>query len=565
MSEYPTPPEKVREGDTLSSRWMNKVVDCLKAVPETATKTANSSSSQIGVKPLMRNNKYREPEARPLPFYHKGDFELRIKPVQFCNVDGETGNWDKILQVREGHIIDYHGTYQKVPMAEGSGSGSGSEEQGGSASSGSSDGGSATDDEVIECDADWHDIGVISSTTSAPIEVFVVIKQDSKGAVTEAYFSTIEEEYIPWGFESREEAERYMQAAKQAQESGTEIDSSVDDGSGVVSVRIGSAHSEAVEQGDYTERHFYIEQNHSGPIELQVVEVQPFAPIMAFTEGSGGSAGGSGGGIPEAICLFLQRDVNLFIFKGLLPGEGILMSDGEIITVALDYANDGMTAQSDPTPLATGDQTLGGVNFIKYNSINAAPHIRHGVIDIPTADTVDRHATGVINGVEVTYIEEGESANNYIEDGKIHIEIIKFKGDEGSEPPHEGTGAGSEAGSIPGGGGSVPHGSGSAGGSVSGCDCAAKWQALEAWKASIEARLSALESAIQGGCNCNCECHADGLMAEIQEAIDNAVAGVQVQASLSQLLETTQTGELQLDGQVNANSRGGTSSVDAHY
>lgn len=101
---------------------------------------------------------------------------------------------------------------------------------------------------------------------------------------------------------------------------------------------------------------------------------------------------------------------------------------------------------------------------------------------------------------------------------------------------------------------------------MEGCGCAAKWQALEAWKASIEARLTALENGGGGGGGgCNCQCLAAGLMDEIQQAIDDAVANVQVRASLSQVLEVTETGELRLDGNVNANANGGNSSVDAHY
>lgn len=442
----PKPPEKVREGQIVSARWMNRVVDCLDALVKEnggVAGTGMGSSSSIDSKGLIRNTKFRAPEEVELPVYWKDDFKLRIKPKQFCEVDKE-GNWNKVLQVREGHIIDYRGMDQLVPMAK-------------------------------------------------------------------------------------------------------------EDGSGEVSVLIGQAHSEVV--NDEGEKHYYIEQNHSGRIELQVVQVQPFAPVMS----GGGSADGSAGGDIEPLCLFLERDVNLFIFKGLYNREGITLSDGLNIGIGLEYANDGLVAQSDANASETGDQMLGGVNFIKYNSLNSAPHIRHGVVDIPTADTLDRHATGVVNGITVEYVEEGESAQSYIEDGHIHVAIKKFGGGgDGSTPQW---GSGSQEGSVPGGGGSSEGGS-----AMEGCGCAAKWQALEAWKASIEARLTALENGGGGGGGgCNCQCLAAGLMDEIQQAIDDAVANVQVRASLSQVLEVTETGELRLDGNVNANANGGNSSVDAHY
>ena len=565
----PKPPDKVREGQIVSARWMNRVVDCLDALVKEnggVAGTGMGSSSSIDSKGLIRNTKFRAPEEVELPVYWKDDFKLRIKPKQFCEVDPE-GNWNKVLQVREGHIIDYRGMDQLVPMAKEDGSGEDEEEeqeqQQGDAD-GKEDAGDGEDTDAdaeadgggrpLDCDKDWHDMGLI---TDEPLKVYCIIKQDSRGEVTEAYFSTTEEDFKEWGFKSKADAEKYEKAVQEAQAQGkdkpdTHGDNDLDDGSGVVSVLIGQAHSEVV--NDEGEKHYYIEQNHSGRIELQVVQVQPFAPVMS----GGGSADGSAGGDIEPLCLFLERDVNLFIFKGLYNQEGITLSDGLNIGIGLEYANDGLVAQSDANASETGDQMLGGVNFIKYNSLNSAPHIRHGVVDIPTADTLDRHATGVVNGITVEYVEEGESAQSYIEDGHIHVAIKKFGGGgDGSMPQW---GSGSQEGSVPGGGSSE------GGSAMEGCGCAAKWQALEAWKASIEARLTALENGGGGGGGgCNCQCLAAGLMDEIQQAIDDAVANVQVRASLSQVLEVTETGELRLDGNVNANANGGNSSVDAHY
>ncbi len=562
----PKPPEKVREGQIVSARWMNRVVDCLDAlVKENGGGIAGGragSSSSIDSKGLIRNTKFRAPEEVELPVYCKDDFKLRIKPKQFCEVDAE-GNWNKVLQVREGHIIDYRGMDQLVPMSEEEG-GSGEpsspeatpsqgEEQEDAEDAGEAEGGG----KPLECGADWHDMGFI---TDQPLKVYCIIKQDCHGEVTEAYFSNESEGYEPWGFKTKAEAEAYEKAKAEAEAQGrseidTHGDNHISDGSGVVSVLIGQAHYEEVGTGDDKERHYYIEQNHSGRIELQVVEVQPFTPILS--EGSADAVYGGDGGSVEPLCLFLERDVNLFIFKGLYNQEGITLSDGPDIGIGLEYANDGMTAQSDANAAATGDYQLGGVTSIKYNSLNSAPHVRFGVIDIPTADTVDRRATGVVNGISVEYVEEGESAQSYIEDGHIHVAIKKFGGGgDGSLP----WGSGTQDGSVPGWGSGGSDGSAGQGE----CGCAAKWQALETWKASIEARLTALENGGGAG-GCNCQCLAAGLMDEIQAAIDEAVGNVRVQASLSQVLEETQTGTLRLDGSVNANASGGNSSVDAHY
>ena len=125
-TKAPKPPAKVRAGETVSARWMNKVVDCLEAgQAASATAAAAAGSSSINTRPLLRNNKYREPEPRPLPVFETEDFRLRVKPRQFCEADAE-GNWAKVLQVHEGHIIDYRGLDLLVPFTGDSGSGSGS-------------------------------------------------------------------------------------------------------------------------------------------------------------------------------------------------------------------------------------------------------------------------------------------------------------------------------------------------------------------------------------------------------------------------------------------------------
>lgn len=563
----PKPPERVREGQIVSARWMNRVVECLDALVKESGGVAGSgarSSSSIDSKGLIRNTKFRAPEEVELPVYCKDDFKLRIKPKQFCEVDKE-GNWDKVLQVREGHIIDYRGMDQLVPMSEEDGSGEEEDEEEEQQQQEDADGKEDAEDEggedaegggkpQLECGADWHDMGTIGSM---PVTVYCIIKQDCHGEVTEAYFSNVSEGYKPWGFKTKAEAEAYEKAKAEAEAEGrseidTHGDNHISDGSGIVSVLIGQAHCEVV--NDEGEKHYYIEQNHSGRIELQVVEVQPFTPILS--DGSADALYGGDGGSVEPLCLFLERDVNLFIFKGLYNKDGITLTDGADIGIGLEYANDGMTAKSDANAAATGDYQLGGVTSIKYNSINSAPHVRFGVIDVPTADTVDRHATGVVNGVSVEYVEEGESANSYIEDGHIHVVIKKF----GAVDDSLHWGSGTRDGSVPGWGSGGSDGSSGQGE----CGCAAKWQALEAWKASIEARLTALENGGGGG-GCNCQCLAAGLMDEIQAAIDEAVSNVRVEASLSQVLEVTQTGTLHLDGRVSADSSSGNSSVDAHY
>lgn len=94
------------------------------------------------------------------------------------------------------------------------------------------------------------------------------------------------------------------------------------------------------------------------------------------------------------------------------------------------------------------------------------------------------------------------------------------------------------------------------------CNCGERWKEIERRLKIIEERITIIEHT-GGSCECNCQC--GDLLPKILAAIDAAVAGVQVQASLTQLQEITQTGELKVTGSVTANSKGGSSQVDAHY
>ncbi|MDO5450490.1 MAG: hypothetical protein Q4F30_06345 [Akkermansia sp.] len=505
-TKSPKPPAKVRAGEVLSARWLNKVVDCLGAAQaaSAATAAAAASSSSINTRPLLRNNKYREPEPRPLPVFGTEDFRLRVKPRQFCEADAE-GNWAKVLQVHEGHIIDYRGLDLLVPFTKDSGSGSGSGSAREEAPPAQEEDDETPRDEVLECGKDWHDMGFISAS---PLSVYCIIRQDCKGEVTEAVFSTAPVAYKPWGFRTSGEAEAYLEA----QAKGEPVDI---DGSGVVSVLIGTAHSEVV--GEDGDRHYYIDQQHSGRIELQVVEVQPFTPVLAADSGSADA-------LPEALCPFWRREGNLFVFKGLFARPGITLTDGPDIGIGLETANDGQADNDTDQP---GDSRLGGVQDIRYNDVNVQPHIRSGTIDIPTADTRQRHATGVIGGVTVEYSETGGS---YIEDGIIHVVL---RTDGGSVP-------GSGSGSVPG----PTPGPGSGSGSPD---------------------PDNPTPTPTPGCNCNCveytfdpayfivQDHNVSLNAQaISDLVDEVLGEISVDVNVEGLVEHTEYGELKASGQGSA-------------
>ncbi len=107
-------PDKVRAGDKLSARWLNSIVDYLKylndqqlrrrllkgvgyAVSESPGGSSLTIDRQAVVRVLFDD----------LDILRGEEFEVRIKPKNLCNVDKESGNWDKIVQVHIGRITNH--------------------------------------------------------------------------------------------------------------------------------------------------------------------------------------------------------------------------------------------------------------------------------------------------------------------------------------------------------------------------------------------------------------------------------------------------------------------------
>jgi len=103
------------------------------------------------------------------------------------------------------------------------------------------------------------------------------------------------------------------------------------------------------------------------------------------------------------------------------------------------------------------------------------------------------------------------------------------------------------------------------GGTASGSDdcgwCTEKWAALEAWKAGMEERLAALEAALEGSCDCACA----GLLEDIQKAVNEAAAGVNLTASVTASVMTTNTGDLKVNATAEASGGSGSASVSFQY
>ena len=93
-------PEKVRVGETLSARWLNQVVDCLKELGKASNVSSNgSSTSSIEYSGSGgHDTKFRSTGGTDLQEFRVFPFQLRLKPKHLCDVD-ESGNWPKIAQI----------------------------------------------------------------------------------------------------------------------------------------------------------------------------------------------------------------------------------------------------------------------------------------------------------------------------------------------------------------------------------------------------------------------------------------------------------------------------------
>lgn len=556
-------PEKVRVGETLSARWLNQVVDCLKELAKAAKLSGNgSSTSSIEYSGSdMRDTKYRGTDGADLQEFRVVPFQLRLKPKHLCEA-GEDGNWPKIAQMKAGAILDYMGKTHPVPK----------------------------DAAIYDFTEGWVDIGECSGQLQ---KAYCIIKQNYKGEIISAEIKKDEAKFVPWG-----------KTGKNAK------------GDGVLSVFIGSYQLRKIQE--VNRAHIY--QAHCGTLDLQTVQVEKLFDAdeelqddNASGEGESGydTAPESGEYESEPASLFRKRDGQLLIFKKLICCEGLRLTDGKNLKVKLRRANSvGTDGSGSQESLEEGEPaiTLGGVEDIVFDSGISSPRIESGIIKIPLADTL-KEATGAVSGLQVSYVPamleddgtvtflgedgsrlpqgaaaqaEGGSGSgdgpyiNRIVEGVIYIAIPIFvdapsaslsmsasesgsesgsmsesvsasasASDVGSEPgsasgsssnstsgSDSASGSSSASGSIPGSAdasiagsspteasasteGSTPSGSssvgggsssGSGGGSGDGshspgpvCDCADKLKALEERIASLEARVAALEAESNSG------------------------------------------------------------------
>ena len=372
-------PEKVRVGETLSARWLNQVVDCLKELAKAANMVGNgTSTSSIEYSGSeLRDTKYRGTGGSDLQEFKVFPFQLRLKPKHLCEVD-ESGNWPKIAQIKAGAIIDYMGKTRPVPE-------------------------NAT---IYDYTEGWIDIGAFSEKLE---KVFCIIKQNYKGEIISADIASEQKDFVPWG---------------KTEENAT--------GEGTLSVFIGSYQLRRI--NEVNRAHIY--QAHTGTLDLQTVQVEKLV-----TE-DGGSGNGSGEEeeyytAPESeeyeskpASLFRKRDEHLFIFKKLICGEGLELADGENLKITLRRANSvwpsgsGSSGGSAPGSSDVPTITIGGVEDIVFDREILEPLIEAGIIRIPYADTI-KEVTGVISGLVVKY---APAVLN--DDGSV-----TFLGEDGSRLP----------------------------------------------------------------------------------------------------------------------------------
>lgn len=394
-------PEKVRVGETLSARWLNQVVDCLKELAKAANMVGNgTSTSSIEYSGSeLRDTKYRGTGGSDLQEFKVFPFQLRLKPKHLCEVD-ESGNWPKIAQIKAGAIIDYMGKTRPVPE-------------------------NAT---IYDYTEGWIDIGAFSEKLE---KVFCIIKQNYKGEIISADISSEQKDFVPWG---------------KTEENAT--------GEGTLSVFIGTYQLRRI--NEVNRAHIY--QAHTGTLDLQTVQVEKLV-----TE-DGGSGNGSGEEeeyytAPESeeyeskpASLFRKRDEHLFIFKKLICGEGLELADGENLKITLRRANSvwpsgsGSSGGSAPGSSDVPTITIGGVEDIVFDREILEPLIEAGIIRIPYADTI-KEVTGVISGLVVKY---APAVMN--DDGSV-----TFLGEDGSRLPDTPAPADAGSGSVSGSGAAVYH------------------------------------------------------------------------------------------------------------
>ncbi len=395
-------PDKVRVGETLSARWLNQVVDCLKELAKASNVGSGSSTSSIEYSGSdYRDTKYRGTGGSDLQEFRVVPFQLRLKPKHLCDV-GEDGNWPKIAQIKAGAIIDYMGKTHPVPKG-------------------------AT---IYDYTEGWEDLGEFSEALT---KIYCIIKQNYKGEILSADFKKAEEKFVPWGKTDTNQ-----------------------EGEGTLSVFIGSFQLKRVEE--INRAHIY--QAHTGTLDLQTIQVEKlFDADEEAKEESTGSGSGAGSAAesdnyytaPESeeyeskpAGLFRKRDEHLFIFKKLICCEGLSLVDAKNLKIKLRRANSVWPDASESQESLGEDEpiiTLGGVEDIVFSKDILVPEINSGVIKIPYADT-RKEVTGVISGLEVSY-----RAAILEDDG-----TVTFLGEDGSRLPQMALAADQDGGSASGSG-----------------------------------------------------------------------------------------------------------------
>ena len=391
-------PDKVRVGETLSARWLNQVVDCLKELAKASNVGNGSSTSSIEYSGSdYRDTKYRGTGGTDLQEFRVVPFQLRLKPKQLCEVSAD-GNWPKIAQIKAGAIIDYMGKTYSVPEG-------------------------AT---IYDYTEGWVDLGEFSEALT---KIYCIIKQNYKGEILSANFKKAEEKFVPWGKTDTNQ-----------------------EGEGTLSVFIGSYQLKREE--DVNRARIY--QAHTGTLDLQTIQVEKlFDADKEAKEESTGSGSGAGSAAesdnyytaPESeeyeskpAGLFRKRDEHLFIFKKLICCEGLSLVDAKNLKIKLRRANSVWPDASESQESLGEDEpiiTLGGVEDIVFSKDILVPEINSGVIKIPYADT-RKEVTGVISGLEVSY-----RAAILEDDG-----TVTFLGEDGSRLPQMALAADQDGGSA---------------------------------------------------------------------------------------------------------------------
>lgn len=119
-------PREVKAGEVVSAAWLNSIVAYLRYLNEQqlrrrilrgvgyqAKESAGGTSLTIDKQSIARIC------SDDLDIHRNEDFQLRIKPKHQCEVDVESGHWDKIVQVHVGRVTDHHGHEISVRSMQG--------------------------------------------------------------------------------------------------------------------------------------------------------------------------------------------------------------------------------------------------------------------------------------------------------------------------------------------------------------------------------------------------------------------------------------------------------------